>query len=201
MSTINMDSILKKAKVAVESETFQKKIDNIIDGLMVGDKSFPTKYRATVSGANLAADKFIKVLQNEINSNAMSEGKGGLSHRGLGDTAVKALTKLTCGSPVKVGRGMYQIDIWFDGNLHRDSLAPDEYDGVDNIAALLNKGYSAANTIYGTWPGHGYADYYNIPSLREREGLHFVENAVRTYMENYAKKYGVVDIKINDVYN
>ena len=148
----------------------------------------------------MAADKFIEVLQNEIQSHAVAEGGGGLNGRGLGATAVSALTKLQHGAPIKIGKNRYEIEVWFSDDLSRDSLAPDFYDGIDNIAALLNKGYSAANTVYGIWSGHGYGGSFNIPSLREREGLHFIESAIRNYMANYALDYGVVDIKVDSIY-
>ena len=200
MSSIDMQSILTKAKKAMGTSKFQKQIEAKVDDIMMYGGVAKQGHVATIYGTSMAAAKFIEVLQNEIKSNAMADGGGGLSGRGLGATAVSALTKLQHGDPVKVGKNRYQIAIWFSDDLHRDSLAPDQYDGVENIAALLNKGYSAANTVYGTWPGHGYASYFNIPSLQHREGLHFVENAIREYMANYAKEYGVIDIDVDDAY-
>ena len=200
MGTINMQSILSKAKRFTNSAGFQKKVEQKTDNIILtGDNA--TGKLITISGINMAAAKFIEVLQNEINSHAIAEGGGGLNGRGLGATAVSALTKLQHGAPVKVGKNRYQIEVWFEGDLSRDSLAPDEYpEGIDNIAALLNKGYNAANTVYGIWAGHGYAGSFNIPSLREREGLHFIENAIRDYMANYAPEYGVINIDVDDIY-
>lgn len=200
MSSIDMQSILTKAKKAMGTSKFQKQIEAKVDDIMMYGGVTKQGHVATIYGTSMAAAKFIEVLQNEIKSNAMADGGGGLSGRGLGATAVSALTKLQHGDPVKVGKNRYQIAIWFSDDLHRDSLAPDHYDGVENVAALLNKGYSAANTVYGTWPGHGYASDFNIPSLQHREGLHFVENAIREYMANYAKEYGVIDIDVDDAY-
>ena len=201
MATIDMKSILAKAKKATETNEFQERVEKKVDTMMLEGGVSGRGRNLVVYGTSMAAAKFIEVLQKEIQSNAIADGGGGLSGRGLGVTAVQALTKLRHGSPVKVGKNKYQIEVWFEGDLHRDSLAPDYFDkGIDNIAALLNKGYSAAHTVYGTWPGHGYADYFNIPSLREREGLHFVENAIRDYMANYAKEYGVIEIDVDDAY-
>lgn len=199
MANINMQSILNKAKQYTNSASFQKKVEQKTDDMILTGGA-PKGKLITISGINMAAAKFIEVLQNEINSHAIAEGGGGLNGRGLGATAVSALTKLEHGTPVKVGKNQYQIEVWFSNNLSRESLAPDHYDGIDNLAALLNKGYSAANTVYGTWVGHGYADHFNIPSLREREGLHFIENAIRDYMANYATEYGVINIDVDDVY-
>lgn len=201
MSSINMQSIISKATEFTESSEFQEQMEAKIDEIIRGGVS--VNKRITVSGINMAAAKFIEVLQNEIRSHAIASGGGGLNGRGLGDTAVSALINLKHGIPVKVGKNQYEIEVRFDGDLERDSLAPDFYSGDDrikNIAALLNNGYSAAHTIYGTWQGHGYADSFNIPSLREREGLHFIQNAIRNYMTNYAPEYGVINIEVDDVY-
>lgn len=204
MASINMQSIINKAKEFTESSAFQEQIETKIDEI-VRRGGVSTGKRITISGINTAATKFIEVLQNEIQSYAIAEGGGGLNGRGLGPTAISALTKLEHGAPVKVGKNRYEIEVRFTDDLGRDSLAPDYYNGEDrikNIAALLNNGYSAADTIYGIWAGsqHGYASSFNIPSLREREGLHFVQNAVRDYMANYAPEYGIINIRIDDVY-
>lgn len=208
MAKINMSSIKAKAAQCIESDKFQKIVDAKVDDYMLKG-GLPSGKKVTIAGISIAAAKFIEVLQGEIQSHAMAEGGGGLNGRGLGSTAVSALTKLQHGQPVKIGRNKYQIDIWFgdsatspDGKyLERESLAPDEFpEGVKNIAALLNKGYSARNTVYGIWAGHGYAGSFNIPSLTHREGLHFIESAIHNYMANYSKEYGVIDIQIDDIY-
>lgn len=208
MAKINMSSIKAKAARCIESDKFQKIIDEKVDDYILKG-GLPSGKKVTIAGINMAAAKFIEVLQNEINSHAIAEGGGGLNGRGLGATAVSALTKLEHGVPVKIGKNRYQIDVWFgnsptapDGRyLERESLAPDEFpEGVKNIAALLNKGYSAQNTVYGIWAGHGYAGSLNIPSLKDREGLHFIESALNNYMANHSKEYGVIDIQIDDIY-
>jgi hypothetical protein len=196
MSTINMKSILDKAKACTASAKFQKQIEAKTDEIVLtgGGKGLAGK-AITIGGASMAAAKFIEVLQNEIRD---LEASSGFAEGKLGHTAVSALEKLEHGSPRKIGKNKYQIEVWFSGNLHRDSLAPDEYDGIDNIAALLNKGYTANQPVYGVWMGHSGS--FNIASLPQRSGAQFIQNAVRNYMANYANEYGVLDIKIDDIY-
>lgn len=196
MSTINMKSILDKAKACTASAKFQKQIEAKTDEIVLtgGGKGLAGK-AITIGGASMAAAKFIEVLQNEIRE---LEASSGFSEGKLGHTAVAALEKLEHGSAHKIGKNKYQIEVWFSGNLHRDSLAPDEYDGIDNIAALLNKGYTANQPVYGVWMGHSGS--FNIASLPQRSGAQFIQNAVRNYMANYANEYGVLDIKIDDIY-
>jgi len=196
MSTINMKSILDKAKACTASAKFQKQIEAKTDEIVLtgGGKGLAGK-AITIGGASMAAAKFIEVLQNEIRD---LEASSGFAEGKLGHTAVSALEKLEHGSPRKIGKNKYQIEVWFSGNLHRASLAPDEYDGIDNIAALLNKGYTANQPVYGVWMGHSGS--FNIASLPQRSGAQFIQNAVRNYMANYANEYGVLDIKIDDIY-
>lgn len=210
MSTINMKSILDKAKVYTSSDKFQKQIEAKTDEVVLtgGSKGLAGK-AITIGGASAAAGKFIEVLQNEIRS---LEASSGFADGRLGHTAVSALEKLGHGSPHKIGKNKYQIEVWFgeseaahDKYLRRDSLAPDYFDeGINNIAALLNNGYKnhgktmTDNPVYGVWmsTGHGF----NIPALRQRSGAQFIQNAVRNYMANYASEYGVLDIKVDDIY-
>lgn len=196
MSTINMKSILDKAKACTASAKFQRQIEAKTDEIVLtgGGKGLAGK-AITIGGASMAAAKFIEVLQNEIRD---LEASSGFAEGKLGRTAVSALEKLEHGSPRKIGKNKYQIEVWFSGNLHRDSLAPDEYDGIDNIAALLNKGYTANQPVYGVWMGHSGS--FNIASLPQRSGAQFIQNAIRNYMANYATEYGVLDIKVDDIY-
>lgn len=203
MSSINMKSIINKAKTYTSTEKFQKMIEQKADAYMLsGNNSGNTpvsKGRViTIIGIHLAAEKFIEVLKNEIASTGVSEGAGGFSNGKLGPTAVNSLSKLKHGHPYKTGKNKYQVAIWFADNLHRDSIAPDRYDGIDNIAALLNNGYTAGNAVYGIWRGHHNGQ--KIASLTERDGAHFIESAIRNYMTNFASKYGVVEIEVDDVY-
>lgn len=181
MSGINMESILAKAKACTETSQFQRKIEQKADTLITtgGAASTPGGRMVTISGMSMAAAKFIEVLKGEI------EGS---------DIAISNAISLEHGSPQKVGTNKYQIEVWFSNNLHRESLVPDRYGGIDNIVALFNNGYSAGNTVYGIWHGK------EIASLTERTGIHFIESAVRNYMANYASEYGVIDIEIDGVY-
>lgn len=195
MATIDMESILAKAKKATASAGFQRNIERKVDDIIKNDGLSGRRF--TVTGMHMAAAKFIEVLQNEIKSHAASAGGGGFSDGNLGSTAVDALLKLEHGEPYKVGKNSYQIEVWFTEDLSRESLAPNKYDGIDNIAALLNTGYDAAHRVYGIWKGHGDE---RRASLVERDGARFIENAIRDYMANYSSEYGVVDITVDDIY-
>lgn len=202
MANVDMASIMDKVKKYTESDDFKKRIAAKTDDIMLhGGGSSGSGSSLTITGASGAAGKFIEVLQEEIRS---LEATSGFADGKLGSTAVSALEKLEHGTPVKVGENQYQIDVWFSNDLRRDSLAPDEFDGINNIAALLNNGYKdhgkmmTNNPVYGVWMGHSGS--FNIPALRQRSGAYFIQNAIRNYMENYAAEYGVIDIKVDDIY-
>lgn len=187
-NSIDWASILKKAKKRMEDSDMQKSIEKTVDNIVL---NFGATSEKNPPNPLEAAKSFIEVLQAEIQSHAGISASDG----GLGSTAVTSLTQLTHGSPVKVGKNSYQIEVSFAGNLHRDSLYQSGYpDGVENIAALLNTGYDASKGVYGTWHGE------KIASLQHRNGAGFIESAVRTFMANYAKNYGVIGIEIDDVY-
>lgn len=202
MPSINMASIINKAKAYTSTEKFQKIMEQKTDAYILSNNGAGTpasKGRTiTIVGLQRAADKFIEVLKGEIASLGVGEGSGGFSNGKLGPTAVSSLSILKHGRPYKTGKNKYQIAVWFADDLQRDSIVPDRYDGVNNIAALLNNGYKAGNTVYGIWTGHH--NNQRISSLSERDGAHFIESAIRNYMTNFAPEYGVVEIEVDDVY-
>lgn len=99
--------------------------------------------------------------------------------------------------------GGYMVTVdFFPEMISRPSLypvdkngMPTKYaDGVDNIIALLNKGYHAQDYVYGEWPtGSGR----RIRSMKDRAGLWFIQNAVEKFNARFGKE-AVVDF--GDVY-
>lgn len=106
--------------------------------------------------------------------------------------------------------GEYVIDLSFSGNLHRDSLYNEEYDGIDNIVALFNNGYIARDYVYGFWDGHENTGGDNVlrtnpgdnfTYLRSRIGrpsLNFMQDAVDEFTNNY-RDYGVT-VELDGIY-
>lgn len=191
MSSVNIDSIVKKAKSYMQSTEGKKRASKEVAESIRSGKG---GQHITITGMNTAAEKFIEVLKNEICSHAGSNYAGGE----LGKTAIDALMNLEHSVPKEMGDNLYQIEVWFSGDLRRESLDPDVYpEGIDNIAALLNNGYDAGHRVYGVWMGHWP---WSIPSLPMRDGTHFVDNAIRTYMSSYANEYGVVSVTADKIY-
>lgn len=106
--------------------------------------------------------------------------------------------------------------VYFEDNLRRESLDDgiNGYtgEGIDNIVALFNNGYHASDYVYGWWDGHQAtastlfrsgsdikANYAWVRSQKDREGLHFIQQAVDDFNGNYGAEYHVT-ATAGDVY-
>lgn len=81
----------------------------------------------------------------------------------------------------------YYVGISMSDNAKRPSVQPEKYDGVHNIVALFNTGYSANGRVFGHWES---ADK-DIWTLQHREGLRFIQQAIDRFNSTYAKEYNV----------
>ena len=196
MAGVNWASVLKKAQACMNSPAKQREINTKVDLHMLG------KITLGMSGGGRsprppeeAAAKFIEVLHKEIQSHA----GGSYASGGMGPSAIAALGNIGHGTPYRVG-DKYYIDVYFEDDLSRPSLAPTRYDGIGNLAALLNTGYEAGHRVYGVWEGHNIGDDERIASLVSRGGAHFIQSAVDGFMGNYSIEYGVEKIDISDAY-
>lgn len=188
-------------------QKIEKKIDQIILGKMK-ISLVPGKSRYS---AEDAAVKFIKVLSDEIDNHVGSDYSSGE----FSALAREVMEGIGYNEPRKVG-DHYEVDIYFSKDLHRESLYPKDKeghptpyaDGIDNIVALLNSGYSTGSSVYGVWVNHkGEAtkdelgNDKKIPSLRRRGGAGFIEQAISDFMGNYAGDYNVTQIIPSEEYS
>ena len=178
MASINMASILAKAQGYLDSKDGKARMDNIAQKVMLGQISLQ-------SGGNFhtpeeAAAKFIEVLRNSISSS------------GISSDAASAISELGCSSPRHIGNNIYEVDIYFEGNLSRPSLQEGIYGSIGNLAALLNNGVDhTMKPVAGEWHGQRIRSRTVIP------GVHFVQNAVSNFMGNYGQDYNVIDIQVD----
>lgn len=201
MAGVNWGSILKKAQACMNTPEKKAEASAKIDAYMMSrvGLSFGSLHgsggKAPPKPPSLAAGKFIEILEKEIQSHV----GGSYASGGMSQAAMAALSNISHSEPYRVG-DTYYVDVFINGDLSRPSLAPEHYDGIDNIAALLNNGYTASHRVYGVWEGHSIGDE-RIASLTSRGGAHFVQQAVRDFMSNYASEYGVINIQVSDVYS
>lgn len=106
-------------------------------------------------------------------------------------------------------RGLYAIYVGFYDDLSRKSLLEEKYEGVRNIVALFNNGYSAKDYVYGHWDMHppisgsslhGWSTDTDafVRSRISREGIHFIQQAVMDFNGNYGSMYNVTAVPGDD---
>lgn len=186
MASINMASIQAKAEAYLGTKDGKKKVKSAINNA-IKTNSFNGSYTPKEVG-----DLFALTLIQEILSLAVPSGSD-VSGGNLGPTAIEALTEINVSEPVECGDGLYSVEISFAGDLSRPSLNPRKYGGIDNIAALLNNGYTASKSVHGVW--HGEDKW----SLVERNGANFIGSTVAHFSRN-KNKYNIKDIIVNDIY-
>lgn len=203
MASIDWNRILGKAEKLIESPPIKKKRDEIVKGILLGKITIGFgDGSGSLKTVEEAADKFIQVLHSEISSHVGEPYEVG----GISGLAQDVMDEVDYGKPYCVG-DKYYIDIYFTNELSRQSLRPKEYDGIDNIVALLNSGYDAIDYVYGFWIDHTgqvSSDMEGNPkkifSLKSRGGAHFMEQAIIDFMGNYATEYNVTKIELSDEY-
>lgn len=187
---IHWGNIEDKVNKRLHDKDMEERTDKIVDDIMCSKREPSGK---PVKTAEDAAEKFAQVLHIVLDACAVGEGIG--DNRPLGPTAVDSLKHLDTTRGVKIGRLKYLSSVYFADDLHRDSLLPEYFDGIENIAALLNNGYGPTKaSVYGNWHGH------HIEGLRRREGLRFMQEAKLEFEGNYSSEYGVENVDLNEIY-
>ena len=195
MSAVNLQSITKKLEAYARTAKGKK-----LMGEQIG-KYVKEGIRKTAAGSKVltetdmytAAAKMIQVLQSTAQSYSLPH------------SVMEHFSKLEASKIYEMPDGSSIIYIYFGGDLHRDSLYSDGYDGISNIVALLNNGYHAKDYVYGYWDGHspkGESRFDGrsistsafIRSRKDREGLKFIQQAVSDFNGNYGHDYNVTAV-------
>ena len=201
MANVNMASIMQKVEAYGRSvngklrmkECIEKYAADGVNKTAAGDKVITETEMWT------AAAKLISVLRSTAQS------------YGLPGSVMRHFDSLSASKIIRMPDGSASIYIYFGDDLHRDSLYPEEYDGVRNIVALLNNGYHARDYVYGWWDNHSptgdsiYRSGLNassawIRSRKDREGLHFIQQAINDFNGNYGADFNVTAVA-GDEYN
>lgn len=166
MLTVDMASIMKKAERTVESKAFRKEQEAYIQEILSGSITVDVA-NGSIHSATEAAEKFIEVLINHINTS------------GLSSNAAGSLQDISCGSPICKG-SKCTIRVFFSGNMHRDSLCPAKYGGIDRLDELLDQGVGhTMRVVRGEWNGEMIWSRTTIP------GAHFIGAAIHDFMVSY----------------
>lgn len=210
MCALSADSIMQKLHAWAGTPEGQRRMkDKVVQYRREGKKE-------TCAGAKLVDEKemvfaaldFISILKSVANSYASSGGDGGIP-----PSVLAHFNSLSYDAPQNIGDGIFQVRINFATDLSRPSLENDlGYEGIDNIIAVFNNGTNASASVYGWWNGHSpkgeslYRSGYGsesawIKSKPHREGLHFIQEAVRQFESSAKNKYNYsVSVFPGDIY-
>lgn len=193
---INIDSIMDKVSAYAKSSTGKEKMNRCIHQY-VGSGVKQTAAGDRVPTEDMmweAVSKFLYVMRVTA------------AEYDLPESVMAHINGLESVGQIRQTPDGYEIALFFEGDLHRDSLENDlGYEGVENIVALFNNGYHAKNYVYGWWNGHRATgdgvlrsgadnDFAWVRSKKEREPLHFIQQAVQDFNANYGADYGVTAV-------
>lgn len=134
----------------------------------------------------------------------------------LPPSVMQHILTMDCSRPYKMPDGHMEIWIYFGGDMHRESLEDGDGghtgEGVNNIVALFNNGAHASDYVYGWWNGHeptpstayrsgwhgGQLGYAWVRSKKDREALHFIQQAVGDFNGNYGSDFNVTAVAGDD---
>lgn len=181
MTSINMASILSKANAYMGTPSGENKKNTVVRKAVLGQINLQ-QGKSTYTPEE-AADKFIDVLKDSINSSGLSAG------------AIEAVSNIAHDNPSSLGGNIYTIRVYFSGEMSRPSLDPRSFPGgISDIVALFNNGVDhTMRPVHGTWHGKEMWSKTTIP------GTHFIENAVNTFMASYASEYNVIGISVEGI--
>lgn len=175
MPSANISGIVQKAMAYMDSPKMREKVKKHIDSVMIGIRVAPSGIHTPEE----AAQKFIHVLENTINSSGLSEN------------AKSAILHLDYGKPQILRDGSYQIRVFFTGDMTRDSLQPYKYGEIEDIAELFDTGVDhKMHAVSGSWHGE------KVWSRTVIKGAGFMDQAVSDFNGNYAADYGVIDVQV-----
>ena len=144
--------------------------------------------------------------QARLQSKLEEYNRNGIKETAAGDSVIPE-----SGTIIQTEEG-FEIPLYFEGDLHRDSLDNDlGYEGINNIVALFNNGYHAQNYVYGWWDNHSpsgaaighslYNDNYAwVRSKKERDALKFIQQAISDFNGNYGSEYNITAVIAADIY-
>lgn len=176
---LNLKSILKKIEKAINKKETQEKIIDIEETAFMGGEQ---PINGHIHTADEVCEKFRDVLIDSI----MSSGVSG----NVSDAIINSLNHI---SVEHIGNGEFEITVGFDDSVSRESLDPFWYIEIKDLGALYNYGVDhEMKPVYGYWHNKKTKSRTEIP----RYG--YYEDAVSTFMSNYADEYNVIGININN---
>nr|WP_290461580.1 hypothetical protein [Acutalibacter muris] len=198
MPAINMSSIMSKVGAYSRSVSGKLRMKECIQKYAADGKSKTASGDKVMTEDEMckAGAKLIWVLQETARSFDLPQ------------SVMQHFNSLECSKPYRMPDGSAVMYVYFEDDLHRDSLESGEGangytgEGIDNIVALLNNGAHAKDYVYGWWNNHSPSgsafarsmpndDFAWVRSKKDRDALHFIQQAVNDFNGNYGAEYNV----------
>ena len=176
-----LGSIMSKVEAWPKSDEGKKRMDAKIKEYRSGKDSKVNSSGKTNGGSRILTPAQIKRLSKEF----ISILRKTAAASDLADSVMEHIESFDFTEPYIAPDGSMVVAVYMTDNPHRDSLYPKKYDGVDNIVALMNCGYSANGEVFGIWKDK------RIVSLQMREGKWFMQKAADEFERLYGEEYGV----------
>lgn len=192
MASLNLRQILTKVRGYAKSDEGKQRMSEYLRDCRTQGRAQTAAGDTvvTIDAMCRAAETMIRMLREIARSHRLPESV--LAH----------FDSLTYTQPIPAGKqgDQYRIDLYFEDDLSRPSLmivsgrraGQRTGDGIRNIVSLFDTGYSASANVWGTWDGHEDAGV--IKSLAERDGAHFMQDAVESFNREWGQVYGAYAI-------
>lgn len=178
---IDAGGIMSKLNAYAKTPEGKKKIDDKIQSYRKGSDPNVNASGRTYGGGVIMTEKEMMKAAKEL----IAMVRSAAASAGIPASVMDHIESLDYTTPFINEDGSASIQIYMTDNPHRDSLMPKKYDGVHNIVATFNCGYSADGRVYGMWHGN------KIASLEQRQGSFFMQKAVDAFVAKYGNKYDV----------
>lgn len=177
--SINAGAIRSKAQAALGNAKAQGRMQAAVAKAVQTGR---TQGGTVIHTPEEAASKFIDVLHQSIDSAGITANQA---------AAISSISAGGAAGGVTSNGVTYTIGISWTGDRTRPSLVPERYGGVYDLVGLLDKGWNASGSVYGTWHGH-----LTFNRMSQAAG-NFVDSAIGTFMGAYASEYHVKSISSN----
>lgn len=179
------------SEVSINTKAIEKKIQSFINsskGASLMSKNID-KNKGSLGGymghIYSISNAFIEILKDTASSYNMPSSV----MRHFNSLKIGDIQKVPS---IKKSELCIMVDIFFDDDLERESLLKPKGgrtgEGIDNIIALFDTGYTASRSVFGIWDGHGSKA---IRSLTHRDGYGFIKQAIDTFNYEYGDSHDV----------
>lgn len=180
---VNLGAITSKLDAYAKSSAGRARMSKTIKDYVRDNNRYVTTNGKTIGGDRIITQQEMRDVAREL----VFYIKQAAASCDLPVSVMEHIESFDIDSASEESDEFYYVGISMSDNAKRQSVQPEKYDGVHNIVALFNTGYSANGRVYGYWESANK----DIWTLQHREGLRFIQQAIDRFNSTYAKEYNV----------